>query len=54
MGVSAIVSKGFADGGVGTKELATAVVNEIENGNNNFKQLYDWNASCKRKNSNYC
>lgn len=49
MGVSAIVSKGFADGGEGTKELATAVVNEIENGNNNFKQLYDWNAPVKEK-----
>ncbi|MBT7243603.1 MAG: formate--tetrahydrofolate ligase, partial [Flavobacteriaceae bacterium] len=49
MGVNAIVSKGFADGGVGTKELATAVVNEIENGNNNFKQLYDWNAPVKVK-----
>ena len=40
MGVNAVVSKGFADGGEGTKELATAVVNEIENGNNEFKQLY--------------
>jgi formate--tetrahydrofolate ligase len=49
MGVSAIVSKGFADGGEGTKELATAVVNEIENGNNNFKQLYDLNAPVKVK-----
>jgi formate--tetrahydrofolate ligase len=49
MGVNAIVSKGFADGGSGTKELATAVVNEIENGNNKFKQLYDWNSSVKEK-----
>ena len=49
MGVNAIVSKGFADGGLGTKELATAVVNEIENGNNKFKQLYDWNAPVKEK-----
>jgi len=49
MGVNAVVSKGFADGGEGTKELATAVVNEIENGNNEFKQLYDWNAPVKEK-----
>ena len=49
MGVNAIVSKGFADGGEGTKELATAVVNEIENGTNKFKQLYDWNAPVKEK-----
>jgi formate--tetrahydrofolate ligase len=49
LGVNAIVSKGFAEGGEGTKELASAVVNEIENGTNEFKQLYDWNSPVKEK-----
>lgn len=49
LGVKAVVSKGFAEGGEGTTELATAVVNEIENGNNEFKQLYDWNSTVTDK-----
>ena len=49
MGVNAVVSKGFADGGEGTKELATQVVAEIEKGENDFKQLYDWNSPVKEK-----
>lgn len=49
MGVKAIVARGWADGGEGMKDLATAVVAEIEAGSNNFKQLYDWNASIKDK-----
>jgi formate--tetrahydrofolate ligase len=48
-GVTAVLSKGWAEGGNGTKELATAVVNEIENGSNKFKPLYDWNAPVKDK-----
>ncbi len=43
LGVKAVVSLGFAKGGEGTKELATAVINEIEKGENGFNQLYDWN-----------
>ena len=49
MGVSAIVSRGFAEGGEGTKDLATAVVEVIDSGKNNFKQLYDWKAPVKEK-----
>ena len=49
IGVNAVVSKGFADGGEGTKELATQVVAEIEKGENDFKQLYDWNSPVKDK-----
>jgi len=49
LGVKAIVSEGFAKGGEGTKELATEVVKVIESGQNNFKQLYDWNAPVKEK-----
>ena len=49
MGVKAVVSEGFTKGGEGTKNLANAVVAEIENGSNNFKQLYDWKAPVKEK-----
>ncbi len=49
MGVNAVVSEGFAKGGEGTKELATQVIAEIEKGENDFKQLYDWNAPVKDK-----
>ncbi len=49
MGVKAVVSEGFTKGGEGTKNLATAVVEEIENGSNEFKQLYDWRAPVKEK-----
>lgn len=49
MGVKAVVSKGFAHGGEGTKELATAVVAEVESGRNSFKPLYDWSMPVKDK-----
>ncbi len=49
LGVKAIVSEGFAKGGEGTKDLAAEVVNVIESGQNNFKQLYDWKAPVKEK-----
>ena len=49
LGVKAIVSEGFTKGGEGTKELAAEVVNVIESGQNNFKQLYDWKAPVKEK-----
>ena len=49
MGVKAVVSRGWAHGGEGTKELAQAVVNVIEAGENDFKPLYDWNLSVKEK-----
>jgi formate--tetrahydrofolate ligase len=49
MGVKAVVSEGFTKGGEGTKNLATAVVEEIENGSNEFKQLYHWKAPVKEK-----
>jgi len=47
--VKAVVSEGFAKGGEGTTQLAQEVVNEIEKGNNEFKQLYDWNSPVKDK-----
>ena len=49
MDVKAVVSKGWADGGAGTATLATEVVANIENAGNDFKPLYDWNASIEEK-----
>ncbi len=48
-GVRAVLSKGWAEGGNGTQELAKAVVNEIENGNNKFTPLYSWDKPVKEK-----
>jgi formate--tetrahydrofolate ligase len=42
LNVHAVVSKGWADGGNGTKELAMAVVDIVENKATQFKPLYDW------------
>jgi formate--tetrahydrofolate ligase len=44
MNVKAVVSMGWANGGEGTKDIAKAVVDSIESGENDFKKLYDWNA----------
>jgi len=49
MGVQAVVSACWAQGGEGTKDLATAVVASIEAGNNHFKPLYDWSLSIEEK-----
>ncbi len=49
IGVQAVLSKGWAEGGNGTQDLANAVVKEIEGGQNNFKPLYDWNGGVKEK-----
>lgn len=48
-GVKAVVANGWADGGAGMTDLAEAVVDIVENGNNTFKPLYDWNAPIKEK-----
>ncbi|MFK8265591.1 formate--tetrahydrofolate ligase [Capnocytophaga cynodegmi] len=48
-GVKAIVSKGFAQGGEGTKELAQAVVGIAESGESKFKPLYDHAISIEEK-----
>ena len=49
MGVKAVLAKGFAEGGAGMTDLAQAVVDEVENGNNQFKPLYDWNLPITEK-----
>jgi hypothetical protein len=49
LGVKAVLSKGWAEGGNGTADLAKAVVAEIESGKSNFQKLYDWDAPVKDK-----
>lgn len=49
LGVKAVLSKGWAEGGNGTKDLARAVVEEIEQGTNDFKPLYNWKSPVKEK-----
>ncbi len=49
IGVQAVLSKGWAEGGNGTQDLARAVVQEIEGGKNDFKALYNWDAPVKEK-----
>ena len=49
IGVKAVLAKGWELGGEGMTALAEAVVNEIENGNNQFKPLYDWSSSVSHK-----
>ena len=47
--VKAVISKGFAEGGKGTLDLAKVVVDALENDVNQFKKLYDWNLSVEEK-----
>jgi len=49
LGVNAVVSKGWAAGGNGTKDLAKAVVDVVENKATKFKPLYDWKSPVKDK-----
>uniref|UniRef100_UPI0040473D45 formate--tetrahydrofolate ligase n=1 Tax=Polaribacter sp. TaxID=1920175 RepID=UPI0040473D45 len=49
MGVHAVLSEGWAKGGEGTKELAAAVVDVVENKATQFKPLYDWKSPVKEK-----
>ena len=49
LGVQAVLSEGWAKGGEGTKDLAKAVVDVIENKAADFKPLYDWNSPIKEK-----
>jgi len=48
-GVTAVAANGWADGGNGMTDLAEAVVDVVENGNNEFRALYDWNTPVKEK-----
>ncbi|GGG90252.1 formate--tetrahydrofolate ligase [Polaribacter pacificus] len=49
LGVHAVLSEGWAKGGEGTKELAAAVVDVVENKATQFKPLYDWKSPVKDK-----
>ncbi|QNM84365.1 formate--tetrahydrofolate ligase [Polaribacter pectinis] len=42
LGVEAVLSEGWAKGGEGTRDLAKAVVNVVENKATQYKPLYDW------------
>jgi formate--tetrahydrofolate ligase len=42
LGVQAVVSKGWAEGGKGTVDLAKAVATVIEKNENRYRPLYDW------------
>lgn len=48
-GVKAIVSTAFAEGGKGSAQLAEAVVESIENGQNHFRPLYALTDSIEHK-----
>ncbi len=49
LGVKAVVSEEWAKGGEGTKNLANAVVDVVENKATQFKPLYDWKSPVKEK-----
>ena len=49
LGVEAVLSEGWAKGGEGTRDLATAVANVVENKATQFKPLYDWKSPVKEK-----
>ena len=49
LGVQAVVSEGWAKGGEGTKNLANAVVDVVENKATQYKPLYDWKSPVKEK-----
>lgn len=48
-GVSAVVANVWEKGGAGAEDLAAAVVDRIENGNSNFKPMYQWDQPVKEK-----
>ena len=49
LGVHAIVSEGWAKGGEGTRNLATAVVDVVENKATQYKPIYTWDMPIKDK-----
>ncbi|CAI8334857.1 MAG: Formate--tetrahydrofolate ligase [Polaribacter sp. SA4-10] len=49
LGVKAVLSGGWAKGGEGTKTLAEAVVDVVENKATQYNALYDWNTPVKEK-----
>jgi len=47
--IKAVLAEGWAKGGEGMTALAQTLVNEIEKGENHFKQLYNWELGIKEK-----
>jgi formate--tetrahydrofolate ligase len=49
LGVKAIVSTAYSNGGAGSMDLAEEVIAMIENRQNEFQPLYNWNISIEEK-----
>ena len=49
LGVHAVVSEGWAKGGEGTRNLASAVVDVVENKATQYKPIYTWDMPIKDK-----
>ena len=49
LGVQAVLSEGWAKGGEGTKELAKAVVDIVENKATQYRPMYDWKSPVTEK-----
>jgi len=49
LGVHAVLSEGWSKGGEGTKQLAKAVVDIVENKATQYKPLYDWKSPVTEK-----
>ena len=49
LGVDAVISDGWAAGGNGTMDLAKSVKKVVEEGQSDFKPLYDWKSPVKEK-----
>ncbi len=49
LGVEAVLSEGWSKGGQGTRNLAKAVVNVVENKATQYKPLYNWKSPVKEK-----
>ena len=54
LGFSAVVADVWGQGGKGTTDLATAVVEQIESSKKSFKPLYDWNLGVREKIEKIC
>ena len=49
IGVEAVISDGWANGGDGTRELARIVAETADKDGGNFERIYDWNMSIEEK-----
>ena len=52
--VQAVVANVWEKGGAGAEDLASAVVDRIENGNSEFKPVYKWDQTVKAKIETVC